>query len=87
MELRRGSHRQVIYFKSVLFLYGWLQHVDAGEHDACLQMVRRSPGAAIRRMWNEAFGRRLGEAYVEDLTEAGAVKLEMLMNEHPVLAD
>ena len=87
MELRRGSHRQLIYFKSVLFLYGWLQCVDPNDHDACLQMVRRSPGAAIRRMWDEGFGRKIGESYAEDLAEAGAAHLEMQMSEHPVLAD
>lgn len=87
MELRRGSHRQVIYFKTVLFLYGWLQHVDPGEHDACLQMLRRSPGAAIRRMWDEGFGRQLGRNYAEDLAEAHAARIEMWMREHPILAD
>lgn len=87
MELRRGSHRQVIYFKTVLFLYGWLQHVDPGEHHACLQMVRTSPSAAIRRMWEEGFGRQLGKGFVEDLTEELAAHFEKLMSEHPILAD
>lgn len=87
MELRRGSHRPLIYFKSVLFLYGWLQCVDSGEHDACLQMVRRSPGAAIRRMWDEGFDRQLGEDHAEDFAEDGAAYVEMRMSEHPILAD
>lgn len=87
MELRRGSHRQLIYFKSVLFLYGWLQCVDPGERDACLQMVRRSPAAAIRRMWDEGFGRQLVEDHAEDFAENGAAHVEMLMSEHPILAD
>ena len=86
-ELRRGSHRQLIYFKSVLFLYGWLQWVDPGEHDACLQMVRSSPGTAIRRMWDEGFGRQLGEDYAVNLAEACAADLEMEMSKHPILAD
>ena len=86
-ELRRGSHRQLIYFKSVLFLYGWLQSVDPCEHDACLHMVRCSPSAAIRRMWDESFDRQLGEDYASDLAEACAAHLEMQMSEHPILAD
>lgn len=87
MELRRGSHRQVIYFKTVLFLYGWLQQVDPGEHEACLQMVRSLPGAAIRRMWDQGFGRKLGEDFVGDLAEDMATHVEMLMSEYPILAD
>ncbi len=35
-----------------------------------------SPGAAIRRMWDEGFGRKLGEDYVEELAELGAAELE-----------
>lgn len=86
-ELRRGSHRQLIYFKSVLFLYGWLQHVDPAEHDACFQMVRSTPGAAIRRMWKEGFGRQLGSAHIEHIAETAAARHEMQMIESPVLAD
>lgn len=87
MELRRGSHRQLIYFKSVLFLYGWLQHVDPGEHDANLEMVRRSPNAAIRRMWDKAFDRQLGADVANGLTEAMAAQLEIRMSEYPILED
>lgn len=86
MELRRGSHRQVIYFKTVLFLYGWLQNVDSDEYDACLQIVRRSPGDAIRRMWDECFGRQLGSDY-QDLAEDIAIQIEVRMSEYPILAD
>jgi hypothetical protein len=87
MELRRGSHRQVIYFKTVLFLYGWLQHVDSGKRDVCLQMVRCSPSAAIRHMWSECFGRQLGQGYMANHVQAGAAHLEMQMSEHPILED
>ncbi|MFM2345688.1 MAG: hypothetical protein RL654_441 [Pseudomonadota bacterium] len=87
MELRRGSQRQVIYFKTVLFLYGWLQHVDPGERDACSQMVLRSPGAAIRRMWKDCFGRKLGEDWAEGVAEAIAVNLEKEMCNYSILED
>lgn len=87
MELRRGSHRQLIYFKTVLFLYGWLQAVAPSGRGACLQMVRRSPGAAIRRMWDEGFGRKLGEDYAEEIAELDAAHLEKLMSERAILAD
>lgn len=87
MELRRGSHRQLIYFKSILFLYGWLKQVDPSEHDDCFQMLRCSPGKAILRMWSEAFNRQFGEDYAENLAEASAALLEMRMSEPPILED
>lgn len=87
MELRRGSHRQLIYFKTVLFLHGWLQTIAPSKRGACLQMVRRSPGAAIRRMWDEGFGRKLGEDHAEEIAEFCASELEKMMSEHPILAD
>lgn len=83
MELRRGSHRQVIYFKTVLFLYGWLEKVDPREYEACYKMVRSSPRAAILRMWNESFGRQLDASFPENL----AVDVERLMREQAILAD
>lgn len=86
-ELRRGSHRQLIYFKSVLFLYGWLQHVDPDEQNACFQMVRNSPGAALRRMWKECFNRELGNTNVACLADTLATNCEIQMSEHPILAD
>lgn len=87
MELRRGSHRQLIYFKTMLFLYEWLQAVGPSGRGACLEMVRRSPSAAIRRMWNESFGRKLCEDHAEEIAELGAAHLEKLMSERPILAD
>lgn len=87
MELRRGSHRQLIYFKTVLFLYGWLRAVGSSERGACLEMVRCSPGAAIRRMWDECFGRKLGEDYAVEMAELHAAHMEKLMSERPILAD
>lgn len=87
MELRRGSHRQLIYFKTVLFLYGWLQAVGPSGRGACLEMVRRSPDKAIRRMWDEGFGRKLGEDYAVKMAELHAAHMEKQMSERPILAD
>jgi hypothetical protein len=87
MELRRGSHRQLIYFKTVLFLYGWLQALGPSERGVCLEMVRRSPGSAILRMWDEGFGRKFGEDYAEEIAELHAAHMEKQMSERPVLAD
>jgi hypothetical protein len=87
MELRRGSHRQVIYFKTVLFLYGWLQHVDSGARDDCLLMLRRTPGTAIRRMWDEGFGRQVYENRVGDHAEVATAHVEATMKFSPILAN
>ena len=38
-------------------------------------------------MWDEGFGRKLGEDYVEELAELGAAELEKRISERPILAD
>lgn len=86
MELRRGSHRQLIYFKSVLCLYGWLQSVGSSDRESCRELIRSSPEAAVRRMWNEAFGMELSNAPTE-FDNPVAVHFETLMDERKSLAD
>lgn len=56
MELRRDSCRQIIYFKSVLFMYDWMRQMDEDARVELLVLMRKAPIDAIRRMWKEVFG-------------------------------
>jgi len=56
MELRRDSHRQLIFFKTVLFMYGWLHHMGSTERAEAEALVRDAPLKAIRRMWADVIG-------------------------------
>ena len=87
MELRRGSHRQLIFFKSVLFMYGWLQNLDEGERESFLEMVRTTPEAAVRRMWSEAFGLKLDDDDFLILAEREAKSSEEALADYTTLAD
>lgn len=59
MELRRDSHRQLIFFKTVLFMYGWLQHMGKDVRSEAEAIVRYAPVEAIRRMWADLIGEKL----------------------------
>jgi len=51
MELRRDSHRQLIFFKTVLFMYGWLNQMGNDARSNAEAIVRDTPIEAIRHMW------------------------------------
>lgn len=51
MELRRGSQRQLIFFKTVLFMYEWMSKMNTVEQDDYLLMIKKDPGKAIRSLW------------------------------------
>ena len=59
MELRRKSYRQLIFFKTVLFMYGWLHHMESKERTVLEALVRDKPIKAIQRMWAHVTGQEL----------------------------
>lgn len=59
MELRRDSHRQLIFFKTVLFMYGWLHHMGNDARSEAEAIVHDAPIEAIRRMWADLIGEKL----------------------------
>jgi len=87
MELRRGSQRQLVFFKSVLFLYGWLKQLNSSKRETCLEVVRTTPEVAIRRMWSEAFNMQIDDYGQEPLADALAVYSEELLAQYTSLAD
>lgn len=58
MELRRGSYRHLIFFKTVLFMYGWLFHMRSSRRAGAEALVRSRPVRAIRHLWNHLEGGR-----------------------------
>jgi hypothetical protein len=56
MELRRSSHRQLVFFKTVLFMYGWIKQMDVAEQREYLALVRNAPAEAVRHLWTTCFG-------------------------------
>lgn len=70
MELRRDHSRQVIFFKSVLLLYGLLQHSKPKRRGELEKLIRKEPREAIRRLWTGApFHRRgIGDEERRDAT-------------------
>ncbi len=61
MELRRDSCRQLIFFKTVLFMHGWLHHMDSDARSEAGAKVRDAPIEAIRRMWTDVIGGELND--------------------------
>ncbi|MFM2051135.1 MAG: hypothetical protein RL682_1626 [Pseudomonadota bacterium] len=61
MELRRASHRQLIFFKTVLFMHGWLVGMKAKEQIVYLNLIRSSPAEAIRSMWTVCFNKNVAK--------------------------
>lgn len=55
MELRRASQRQLIYFKTVLLMYGWMSEMSAAERHDYLSLLKSSPNEAIRSLWIDRF--------------------------------
>lgn len=56
MELRRDSHRHLIFFKTALFMYGWMHQMERDERAEAEALVRVAPTKAIRRMWADLLG-------------------------------
>lgn len=56
MELRRDASRQLIFFKTVLFMYSWMSDMEALERSEYLALVRAEPREAILRLWKDGFG-------------------------------
>lgn len=83
MELRRDSHRQLIFFKSVLSLYGWLHHMDSDERTQIEALLCDAPIEAIRRMWAVRTGTTLWDDkdFQNELREASAEWLRDLGTE------
>lgn len=52
MELRRGSYRPLLYFKTVLFLYGWLQEMNQNTRESYLERIRSQPHDVINELWS-----------------------------------
>jgi hypothetical protein len=82
MELRRDASRQVIFFKTILFMYGWLQLLDNYARAEMLSLIRTEPAAAVRRMWKEAFDVETVEDHA--IREFSAMSRGQLL-EHPVV--
>ncbi|MFC6949503.1 hypothetical protein ACFQI9_33745 [Paraburkholderia dipogonis] len=56
MELRRASARPLLYFKTVLFVYGWMNEMDEPGRDAYLGLIQTDPHKAIQMLWVKRFG-------------------------------
>lgn len=52
MELRRDSYRHLIFFKTVLFMYGWLHNMRISRRPKVEALVRSRPMRAIKHLWN-----------------------------------
>lgn len=53
MDLSRNMSRQVIFFKSVLFIYGWINNLSFKEKDAFFENLRDKPKEAIYKFFKE----------------------------------
>ncbi len=51
MELRRAANRPLLFFKTVLFTYGWMQEMGEENRSGYLELVRTNPKQAIRSLW------------------------------------
>lgn len=76
-DMRRGASRQIICFKTILFLYGWVKTAKANIQIKRLEMLRNQPKTAIYRCWealgvNNLFNRSIKleqEVYLSNLRE------------------
>ena len=51
MELRRDSQRGLIFFKTILFMYEWKQHLKNDEKARYVSLLESDPYSAIVEMW------------------------------------
>lgn len=51
-DLRRSSSRAVIFFKTVLFLYGWMTHSNYSTRTNIMRLLQAEPKRAISKLWN-----------------------------------
>lgn len=56
MELRRASHRHLIYFKSVLLMYGWMQEMREAQKNEYQKLLVSNPREAIESLWTQRMG-------------------------------
>lgn len=50
-DLRRGSSRAIIVFKTLLFIHGWLRHQDYAARMNTLSQLRSTPRQVIENFW------------------------------------
>lgn len=53
LDLHRSGSRAVIAFKTMLFMHGWLEHLDEGQAEARKTQIKSQPGEAINDFWGE----------------------------------
>lgn len=55
MDMRRGGCRHVLCFKTLLFLYGWVEEMSGSMRESLLDNLRRRPFDTICLLWKERF--------------------------------
>lgn len=85
MELRRASQRQLLYFKTVLLMNGWMSEMDAHERNDYLLMIKSEPSKAIRSLWLDRLG--IDEVTLDFGRDFMLTEKQRLMNEVGVLRD
>ncbi|WP_233886335.1 hypothetical protein [Paraburkholderia flagellata] len=85
MELRRDASRQLIFFKTVLFMYSWMCEMEESARAEYLALVRAEPREAILRLWMDRFG--LATVDDREIQDGLALNYEEMMHELGVLRD
>ncbi|MFC5480464.1 hypothetical protein [Massilia suwonensis] len=83
MELRRGMSRAVIFVKTILLMYGWLQLSLPQNQTRYIDELKRNPSSAINLFLEEALGIDVRLLAME-WTYAASVKM---LNEFSTLSD
>lgn len=92
MELRRDSYRQLIFFKTVLFMHGWLHHMESDERSEAEAIVRDAPAKAIRRMWADLIGKELTDdsdlrSHMSEIQEQWMRELEVVLADSQIFGE
>lgn len=76
-ELRRGQHRQMVFFKTLMFINDFLTQMSEEMAVAYDLELREAPRQAIRRVWIEGLG--VKESNLDLMREhQGALQLRMI---------
>ena len=68
MELRRDSCKYLIFFKTVLLMYGWLKNLSDARVTEIQQHLRESPLEAIKQLWaDQTYNQLMDDRAFRDL--------------------
>lgn len=90
MEMRRGASRHVVAFKTILFLYGWIETAAESNRESIRDLILNDPYLAVEKLWQERL--RIPKVYfdVQKLEWSASMRIlakQRTLPDHQVFAE